>query len=127
VSKPSATRSSVSAGLLLYRYRNGTIEVLLIHPGGPFFRRRDEGAWSIPKGECSTDETGLSAALREFEEELGAPAPQPPFISLGAVRQAGGKTVHTWAPHGEFDVDRLQQQRLRARVAAPLGEDAAVS
>lgn len=107
MSKPSTSRSAVSAGLLLYRHRNGKIEVLLIHPGGPFFRRRDEGAWSIPKGECSADETLLSGALREFEEELGAPAPQPPFISLGDVRQAGGKTVHAWAARGEFDVDRL--------------------
>ena len=63
--------ATTSAGLLLYRYRNGLIEVLLVHPGGPFFRRRDEGAWSIPKGECSADETGFPAALREFEEELG--------------------------------------------------------
>jgi len=99
--------AEIGAGVLLYRYRDRRIEVLLVHPGGPFFRRRDEGAWSIPKGECSADDTGLPAALREFEEELGAPAPQPPFISLGVVRQAGGKTVHAWAAQGEFDVASL--------------------
>jgi predicted NUDIX family NTP pyrophosphohydrolase len=99
--------ATTSAGLLLYRYREGMIEVLLVHPGGPFFRRRDEGGWSIPKGECSAGATGLAAALREFEEELGAPVPQPPFTPLGSVRQAGGKTVHAWAARGEFDVDRL--------------------
>jgi predicted NUDIX family NTP pyrophosphohydrolase len=99
--------ATTSAGLLLYRYREGMIEVLLVHPGGPFFRRRDEGGWSIPKGECSAGATGLPAALREFEEELGAPVPQPPFTPLGSVRQAGGKTVHAWAARGEFDVDRL--------------------
>jgi predicted NUDIX family NTP pyrophosphohydrolase len=100
--------ATTSAGLLLYRYRDGEIEVLLVHPGGPFYRRRDDGAWSIPKGESSADETGIQAALREFEEELGAPPPQPPFASLGSLRQAGGKTVYAWAARGEFDVDSLK-------------------
>lgn len=104
--------ATISAGLLLYRYRDGDIEVLLVHPGGPFFRRRDEGAWSIPKGECSAGEAGLPAALREFEEELGTPAPPPPFTSLGSVRQGGGKTVHAWAARGEFDVDRLNSNTV---------------
>jgi predicted NUDIX family NTP pyrophosphohydrolase len=99
--------ASTSAGLLLYRYREGVIEVLIVHPGGPFFRRRDEGAWSIPKGECSARETDLQVALREFEEELGTPPPQPPFASLGSLRQAGGKSVYAWAARGEFDVEHL--------------------
>lgn len=99
--------ATTSAGLLLYRYREATIEVLLVHPGGPFYRGRNEGAWSIPKGECSDHEAGIQAALREFEEELGAPPPEPPFPSLGSVRQAGGKTVYAWAARGQFDVDSL--------------------
>jgi predicted NUDIX family NTP pyrophosphohydrolase len=99
--------ATTSAGLLLYRYREAMIEVLLVHPGGPFFRRRNEGAWSIPKGECLADEAGIQVALREFEEELGVPPPQPPFASLGSVRQAGGKTIHAWAAQGDLDVDRL--------------------
>jgi predicted NUDIX family NTP pyrophosphohydrolase len=99
--------ATTSAGLLLYRYREEMIEVLLVHLGGPFFRRQNEGAWSIPKGECLAHEAGIQVALREFEEELGVPPPQPPFASLGSVRQAGGKTVHAWAARGDFDVDRL--------------------
>lgn len=100
-------RASGSAGILLYRHREGTLEVLLVHPGGPFWRRRDEGSWSIPKGERNADEDGLAVALREFEEELGQPPPRATFIPLGSVRQAGGKTVDAWAAHGDFDVDRV--------------------
>ncbi len=100
-------RAIESAGILLYRHRQGTLEVLLVHPGGPFWRRRDEGSWSIPKGERNADEDGLAVALREFEEELGQPPPQATFIPLGRVRQAGGKTVDAWAADGDFDVDRV--------------------
>jgi len=96
-----------SAGLLLYRQRDGIIEVLLVHPGGPFFRRRDEGAWSIPKGEPAVGEVGIDAALREFEEELGGARPRPPYAPLGSIRQPGGKTVHAWAAEGDFDASRL--------------------
>ena len=96
-----------SAGLLLYRVRDRGPEVLLVHPGGPFWKNRDEGAWSIPKGEIEPGETAIDVARREFEEELGRPAPESEFMPLGSVRQAGGKVVHAWAAPGDFDVDRL--------------------
>ena len=106
-----------SAGILLFR-RRGTDgsepEVLLGHPGGPFFARRDEGHWSIPKGEPdSTDEDLLAVARREFTEEVGHPAPprQPdgsPPISLGTIVQKGGKLVHAWAIEGDIDPDRTR-------------------
>jgi predicted NUDIX family NTP pyrophosphohydrolase len=100
-------RATGSAGILLYRHRQGTLEVLLVHPGGPFWQRRDEGSWSIPKGERSADEDGLTVARREFEEELGQPPPPATFMPLGRVRQAGGKTVEAWAAEGDFDVDSV--------------------
>ena len=94
-----------SAGLLLYRVRGGAPEVLLVHPGGPFWKKRDEGAWSIPKGEIEPGQSAFDVARREFEEELGQPPPQAEFIPLGSVRQAGGKVVHAWAAPGDFDVN----------------------
>ena len=96
-----------SAGLLLYRLRDGKPEVLLVHPGGPFWQKRDEGVWSIPKGEIEADENGLDVARREFQEELGVPAPDAEFTALGAVRQTGGKIVHAWAAPGDVDVTRV--------------------
>jgi predicted NUDIX family NTP pyrophosphohydrolase len=96
-----ATRS---AGLLLHRTTaDGTIEVLLVHPGGPFWARRDAGAWSIPKGEYAEEEDPLDAARREFAEELGRPAPDRPAIALGEVRQKAGKLVTAWAVEGDLD------------------------
>lgn len=91
-----------SAGLLMYRTRGGAVEVLLVHPGGPFFRNKDAGAWSIPKGEIEPGEDRLSAARREFEEET-AIQPAGPFLPLSPVRQRGGKTVHTWAFESDCD------------------------
>lgn len=96
-----------SAGLLLFRDRDGRAEVLLVHPGGPFWARRDEGAWSIPKGEMGSGEAAVDVARREFEEELGAPAPPTGWMSLGTVRQAGGKMVHAWAAPGDLDTSRI--------------------
>ncbi|HEX5432162.1 MAG TPA: NUDIX domain-containing protein [Bryobacteraceae bacterium] len=96
-----------SAGLLLYRVRNSRIEVLLGHPGGPFWKRKDEGAWSIPKGEFSEDEDPSAAALREFEEETGF-RPAGELISLGDVKQPGGKLVWAWATQGDCDASELQ-------------------
>jgi predicted NUDIX family NTP pyrophosphohydrolase len=92
-----------SAGILLYRAREGGLEVLLVHPGGPFWARRDKGAWSIPKGEHEAGEEPLPAALREFEEELGCPPPTGRPLDLGQVRQKNGKIVNAWALAGDLD------------------------
>jgi predicted NUDIX family NTP pyrophosphohydrolase len=93
----------LSAGLLLYRVRQGAIEVLLAHPGGPLFQKKDEGAWSVPKGEPEPDEDLLAAARREFEEETGL-EPAGPFLPLSSIQQKGGKIVHAWACEGDCDV-----------------------
>ena len=90
-----------SAGLLIYRVRQGAVEVFLVHPGGPFWARKDAGAWSIPKGEIGPGEDPLSAAKREFEEETGFQATGP-FTPLSSLKQPGGKLVHAWAAPGEF-------------------------
>lgn len=92
-----------SAGLLLCR-GDATLglEVLLVHPGGPFWAKKDEGCWSIPKGEFGDGEDALAAAKREFEEELGVPA-RGDFIPLKPIRQSGGKLVYAWAVRGDFD------------------------
>jgi predicted NUDIX family NTP pyrophosphohydrolase len=97
----------VSAGILLYRRREGDIEVLLVRPGGPFWRGRDAGAWMIPKGGIAEGETALAAAAREFEEELGTPPPAGDPVPLPAVRQKGGKWVEAFALEGDFDPSRL--------------------
>jgi predicted NUDIX family NTP pyrophosphohydrolase len=92
----------VSAGLLMYRRRPEGLEVLLVHPGGPFWRNKDEGAWTIPKGEPATGEDLLAAAKREFEEETGV-KPTGELIPLTPVKQKGGKLIHAWAVEGDFD------------------------
>jgi predicted NUDIX family NTP pyrophosphohydrolase len=92
-----------SAGILLHRTRDGQLEVLLVHPGGPFWARRDAGTWSIPKGEYDPGEEPLAAARREFQEELGSPAPDGPSDELGEVRQKAGKRVRAWAVEGDLD------------------------
>lgn len=97
---------TISAGLLLHRAGRGGLEVLLVHPGGPFWRRRNLGAWSIPKGEAGPDEDLLAAARREFREETGFSA-EGAAIPLGSVRQSGGKIVHAWAVEGDVDPDRM--------------------
>ena len=91
-----------SAGLLLFRRTPAGVEVLLVHPGGPLWAKKDEGAWSIPKGEIDADEDPLAAARREFEEELGSTA-SGEFIALAPIRQASGKVVHAWAVEADFD------------------------
>lgn len=97
-----------SAGILLYRYHQKTLEVLLVHPGGPFYARKDAGAWTIPKGEPGADEEDLLlVAQREFEEETGT-AVEGAFIKLNPVKQKGGKLVHAWALEHEFEVSTLK-------------------
>jgi predicted NUDIX family NTP pyrophosphohydrolase len=94
-----------SAGILLFRQARNGPEVLLVHPGGPYWAKRDLGAWSIPKGEIDEGEDPRDCALRELEEELGSPPALSldELIELGSVRQKGGKVVHCWAAEGEFD------------------------
>jgi predicted NUDIX family NTP pyrophosphohydrolase len=97
-----------SAGLLMYRRApGGALQVLLAHPGGPFWRTRDEGAWTLPKGEYAEPEPPLDAARREFAEETGL-EPHPPFVPLGEVRQKSGKRILAWAFEGEFDPSQLR-------------------
>lgn len=107
------TRGKVSAGLLMFRRRRGTLEVLLVHPGGPFWRNKDEGAWTIPKGEATPEEDLLERALIEFAEELGVPA-KGGCIPLGAVKQKGGKTVHAWAVEGDLPNDFVMKSNAFA-------------
>jgi|SRR5690349_7159869 len=96
-----------SAGLLLFRETSGSLEVLLVHPGGPFWSKKDEGAWSIPKGELAEGEDPLEAAKREFEEETGSPV-RGEAIPLHPLKQPGGKTVQAWAVRGDFDPELLR-------------------
>jgi predicted NUDIX family NTP pyrophosphohydrolase len=96
-----------SAGILLYRVEGHGLEVLLVHPGGPFFARKDDGAWGIPKGLYKDDEEPLAAARREFAEELGSPCPDGPALDLGEIRQKNGKRVTAWALEGDLDAGTI--------------------
>lgn len=99
-------RARVSAGLLLYRFRNGALEVFLAHPGGPFFAHKDDGHWTIPKGEIEPNEDFLATAIRECKEEVCIEVdPKGPFLDLGSIRQKGGKVVHAWG--AEVDLEGL--------------------
>jgi predicted NUDIX family NTP pyrophosphohydrolase len=93
-------RNKVSAGLLMYRFREGQVEVLLVYPGGPFAMKKDEGHWSIPKGETEPGEQLLETGIREFREEVGLEA-KGEFFELGSIRQRSGKIVHAWAVQGD--------------------------
>jgi predicted NUDIX family NTP pyrophosphohydrolase len=97
-----------SAGILLYRRSGADVEVLLVHPGGPFWAKKDAGAWSIPKGEYEDGEDARACALREFSEELGAPPPDGELVDLGEVRQKAGKIVTAWALEGDADADQIR-------------------
>ena len=99
--------SKKSAGLLLYRKHNSTLEVFLVHPGGPFWAKKDDGAWSIPKGEIAEDEDPLATAKREFYEETGVQIGGD-FVALTPVKQAGGKTVYAWAIEADCDAAAIK-------------------
>ena len=103
-----------SAGLLLYRSPpSGELEVLIAHPGGPFWARKDEGAWSVPKGEFGDGDDPLAAAYREFREETGFDPPEAEPLTLGELRQPGGKRVTVWAVEGDLDVSRAFSNTFR--------------
>jgi predicted NUDIX family NTP pyrophosphohydrolase len=95
-----------SAGILLYRKKNNFIEVFLVHPGGPFWKNKDKGAWSIPKGEFTKDEDPLTVAKREFNEETGQTV-DGDFVPLTPIRQKGGKMVYAWAVEGDADAEQI--------------------
>jgi predicted NUDIX family NTP pyrophosphohydrolase len=97
-----------SAGILLHRSRDDAIEVLLVHPGGPMWARRDLGAWSIPKGEYDPGEDPLAAARREFLEELGTAPPDGEASDLGEIRQKSGKLVRAWAQQGDLEAEQIR-------------------
>jgi predicted NUDIX family NTP pyrophosphohydrolase len=102
----------ISAGLLLFRRTAKGIELFLAHPGGPFWAKKDAGAWTIPKGELDGDEKPLSAAQREFQEETGV-SPVGPFIELGFIQQKSGKLVHAWAWEGDAVPAQIQSNHIR--------------
>lgn len=106
-------RASTSAGLLLFRRTGETLEVFLAHPGGPFWKDRDLGAWTIPKGGVDVGEDPLAGACREFEEETGV-RPRGPFLPLGSVRQKAGKVVHAWAWEGDADPALVTSNVMRS-------------
>jgi predicted NUDIX family NTP pyrophosphohydrolase len=101
-----ATVKKQSAGILLYRMANKRLEVFLVHPGGPYWKNKEEGGWTIPKGELTAEEEALQAAIREFREETGSTL-SGPFLPLTPVQQKGGKRVYAWAAAGEIDPARI--------------------
>jgi predicted NUDIX family NTP pyrophosphohydrolase len=103
--------SKSSAGLLVYRMSGaapGMLELLVVHPGGPFWAKKDQGAWSIPKGEYEPGDPPAACARREFSEELGVPPPEGPWTDLGEVTQRGGKRVRAWAVRGDLDASKIR-------------------
>lgn len=104
--------AATSAGILLHRGADGVLEVLLVHPGGPYWAKKDEGAWSIPKGEIDEGEEPVACAMRELEEELGSNIglAEGDLTDLGSIRQKGGKTVLCWVAEGDFDPAELRSE-----------------
>ncbi|HSS42568.1 MAG TPA: NUDIX domain-containing protein [Solirubrobacterales bacterium] len=113
-----------SAGVLLFRRRGDGVEFLLVHPGGPFWRRKDAGAWTIPKGQIEEDEEPRACAIRELEEELGPAAEFDPeqLIELGSIRQRAGKVVDAWAAEAEFDPAALDSNTFEMEWPPRSGE-----
>ncbi|HUP26520.1 MAG TPA: NUDIX domain-containing protein [Candidatus Limnocylindrales bacterium] len=101
-----------SAGIVLYRKKDDAVEVLLGHPGGPFFVKKDDGVWSIPKGEFAEDEDALQAAEREFSEEIGMPVPAGTRQPLGSVKLSNGKIVYAWAVQGDLDQSAIKSNNF---------------
>ena len=108
----AARRSPLSAGILMYRCSGTGLEVLLVHPGGPYWRRKDEGAWSIPKGEMDGEEDASAIAAREFAEETGVVLAGQPLEPLGEIRQRAGKRVIAFAVEGDLDVHAIRSNRV---------------
>jgi predicted NUDIX family NTP pyrophosphohydrolase len=106
---------AVSAGLLMFRRSGGNVEVFLVHPGGPFWKNKDAGAWSIPKGLINLGEEPLTAARREFQEETGF-EPRGDFIPLGTIQQKAGKVVHAWAFEGDADPNSIKSNMTRVEL-----------
>lgn len=104
--------TKLSAGILLYRGEGSSLELLLVHPGGPFWAKKDLGGWSIPKGEYAAGEDPLAVARREFEEELGVPPSQGALLNLGEIRQPSRKIITAFALRGDFDPARLKSNRF---------------
>ena len=113
-----------SAGILLYREGADGLEVLLVHPGGPFWAKKDLGAWSIPKGECDDDEDPLACALREFEEETGTPLEASDPVELGTIVQRGGKQVTAWALAGDLAVESVRSNTFTMQWPPRSGREA---
>jgi predicted NUDIX family NTP pyrophosphohydrolase len=104
--------TAVSAGLMMFRRSRGNLEVLLVHPGGPFWKNRDAAAWTIPKGLVERNEEPLAAACREFQEETGI-VPGGPYISLGSVQQKAGKLIQAWAFEGDADSEKISSNTVQ--------------
>jgi len=106
---------AVSAGLLMFRRASAGVEVFLVHPGGPFWKNKEAGAWSIPKGLIDSGEEPLAAAQREFQEETGL-QPHGEFLPLGTIQQKAGKLVHAWAFAGDANADSIQSNMTRVEL-----------
>ena len=100
--------AKLSAGILLYKREGDKVSVMLVHPGGPFWAKKDDGAWSVPKGEIDPDEDLLTAARREFAEETGSEVPEGDLLDLGEVKISTGKVIHVWAMEHDFDITTLK-------------------